>query len=488
MRRSTLYRVLMLVCLSTSVTASAQYTKRMSVETDGSEGASGKDSDLCAMTSDGRFVAFASEASLDDNRPNTTSYHQIYVRDRDLDGNGTFDETSSGAVKTVMVSIDSNDDPADGQCGHGLAGDTVKLHDFAGLSISDDGRFVCFISWANNLHDPFEDAGNGFAHVYVHDRDTDENGTYDETNGYETILIDRCESDVYYRSSFFAHMSYDGAYVALLCRSHVPRCGTTPQDLSIYVFDLVNGGDELVSPMSCPMEEGFYDLGTSGAMTTTMDEAGNHYVVYGTTIRYVDASCNMQSQEYVICIYQVESGAREWVHLDANEVIRVTNASLFEDPSKGTGGLIAFSSEATNLVASDGNNADDCFIYDRATETVTRISVDSSENEVGAGGHLPYVSRNGGYAAFLSSSPDLVPNDTNTHSDTFLRDLGAGTTERVSLRTRRYAGDRRVVVVSELERLVEPMFQRCLPHRLRILFNESATADLLSDISVQSRH
>ena len=45
----------------------------------------------------------------------------------------------------------------------------------------------------------------------------------------------------------------------------------------------------------------------------------------------------------------------------------------------------------------------------------------------------PSISITGRYVAFSSDADNLVPGDTNSHSDCFVRDLGSGTTERVSV-------------------------------------------------------
>ena len=55
-----------------------------------------------------------------------------------------------------------------------------------GISMSADGRYVAFTSFATNLV-----AGdvNGFADVFVHDRDADGNGVFDELSGTSTRIV-----------------------------------------------------------------------------------------------------------------------------------------------------------------------------------------------------------------------------------------------------------------------------------------------------------
>jgi Tol biopolymer transport system component len=97
------------------------------------------------------------------------------------------------------------------------------------------------------------------------------------------------------------------------------------------------------------------------------------------------------------------------------------------------GRFVAFGSSATNLVPADGNGSEDVFVADRQTGSVVRASLDSSGNEGNAGSFSPSISADGRFVAFHSFASNLVPLDTNGAADVFVRDLQAGTTERVSV-------------------------------------------------------
>ena len=78
--------------------------------------------------------------------------------------------------------------------------------------------------------------------------------------------------------------------------------------------------------------------------------------------------------------------------------------------------MIAFVSNAENLVPNDADNAPDAFVYNRGTGTVTLVSV--GLNGMAAGIQLanaapPVISPDGRYVAFTSTSGDLVPGFTN---------------------------------------------------------------------------
>src|SRR5262249_35179982 len=114
-------------------------TERVSVDSNGTEANGG--SFASAISGDGRFVAFESDATnlvADD----TNGSQDIFVHDRQT---GT----------TERVSVSSAADQA---------------NDFSYKpTISSDGRFVAFWSVATNL---VADDTNGFADIFVHDRQT----------------------------------------------------------------------------------------------------------------------------------------------------------------------------------------------------------------------------------------------------------------------------------------------------------------------------
>src|SRR5829696_3846444 len=85
------------------------------------------------------------------------------------------------------------------------------------------------------------------------------------------------------------------------------------------------------------------------------------------------------------------------------------------------GRQVAFGSAASNLVNGDGNGVQDIFVRDLSAGTTRRVSVSSS----GAGGNghslFPAISGNGDVVAFVSEATNLVAGDTNGSRDVFVR-------------------------------------------------------------------
>jgi len=100
----------------------------------------------------------------------------------------------------------------------------------------------------------------------------------------------------------------------------------------------------------------------------------------------------------------------------------------------GDGNLVVFQSDASNLVPDDNNNgAWDVFVHNMTTGTTELVSVSSREIQANANAQGPVISANGRYVAFSSEASDLAPDDTNSATDVFVRDLVNGTTRRVSV-------------------------------------------------------
>jgi Tol biopolymer transport system component len=105
-----------------------------------------------------------------------------------------------------------------------------------------------------------------------------------------------------------------------------------------------------------------------------------------------------------------------------------------QEPSvSATGRYVVFASAAPNLVPGDTNAANDVFRHDRVTGQTLRVSVGSGGAQGDEGSYRANISADGRFVAFVSDASNLVPGDTNAATDVFVRDLGAGSTSRVSV-------------------------------------------------------
>jgi len=98
------------------------------------------------------------------------------------------------------------------------------------------------------------------------------------------------------------------------------------------------------------------------------------------------------------------------------------------------GRYVLFMSDSPAFVAGDTNGTSDVFLTDRLSGMTTRVSVGAGGVQGnGYSGWNIALSANGRYAVFESGASNLVARDTNGQADIFLRDVQAGTTERVNL-------------------------------------------------------
>ena len=131
-----------------------------------------------SISADGRHVAFHSLA--DNLVPGDSNFSlDVFAHDRDTDADGVFDEP--GAIRTVRVNVTSSGAQA-------TLGDSRAFI----ASLSADGRFVGFTSLAANL--VAGDANLG-TDDFVHDRDTDEDGIFDEPGAIATTASERGDRD-----------------------------------------------------------------------------------------------------------------------------------------------------------------------------------------------------------------------------------------------------------------------------------------------------
>ena len=110
------------------------------------------------------------------------------------------------------------------------------------------------------------------------------------------------------------------------------------------------------------------------------------------------------------------------------------------------GQIVAFESNATNLVPGDTNGVIDAFVHDMGTGTTTRVSVTATGGQavpsplpVGVtpttplvGGAAPQISGDGSAVAFESEAP-LTSTDANGLMDVYTYTMGTGAIERISV-------------------------------------------------------
>ncbi len=132
----------------------------------------------------------------------------------------------------------------------------------------------------------------------------------------------------------------------------------------------------------------------------------------------------------------------------------------------GNGRVIAFQSDASNLVPGDTNRRRDIFTYDRLTNAIRRVSVGADGRQADGDSRNASIAFDGRYLAFESQAGNLVPGDDNGFTDIYIFDQVTGNVLRASVSSAGQgangasfspviSGDGRLVVfISEADNLV----------------------------------
>ena len=361
----------------------AQVTSRVSVASNGGQGDnnSGWPSRV-SISDDGRYVAFSSYAS--NLVPGDTGVPDVFVRDRVL---GT----------TVKLSF-----PVSGsQANH--VNDTP--------SISGDGRSVAFESFASNL--VLGDT-NGVMDIFFR---TPDSGPTDRVS----VATGGIQAN---GQSHDPTVSFDGRLVAFSSEASNLVASDTNGVADIFLRDRQLGTTVRISVDSGGAEAN----GMSGIPRISRD--GLYLVFSSDASNLVPGDTNGTTDAF---LRDLVSGTTERISIDSSGVEGNDDcvASGFSDDLR----FVAFYGLASNLVPGDTNGAADIFLRDRLLGTTGRVSVDALGNEANDDSLIGFVLDDGRYVGFLSNASNLVPGDTNGSWDVFLRDLSTGTVERLSVDT-----------------------------------------------------
>src|SRR5574341_287655 len=115
-----------------------------------------------------------------------------------------------------------------------------------------------------------------------------------------------------------------------------------------------------------------------------------------------------------------------------------SNVNSFPPALDAVGQLVAFGSLASNLVRGDFNQGADVFVYDRSSAQTVNLTVVPDINGDGRGGGgvpdlPPSITPDGGLVAFTSGADDLVATDDNEFNDVFVRARTGGPFELISV-------------------------------------------------------
>jgi Tol biopolymer transport system component len=278
-------------------------------------------------------------------------------------------------------------------------------------SISADGRFVAFSSFATNL---VGGDTNGWNDIFVHDR---------QSGATERLSVDSAGGQGNGLSEHPA-ISADGRYVAFDSGASNLVAGDTNAASDIFLHDRQLGTTERVSVDSAGGQ------GNGGSVYPVISADGRFVAFESAASNLVATDTNAT---FDIFVRDRRLGTTERVSLSSGGGQGNSGSGLASISVDGR--CVAFRSSSTNLVAGDTNGNDDIFVRDRLLGTTERVSVDTGGSQANGTSAELSISGDGRCVAFLSQASNLVAGDTNGTPDVFVHDRQTGTTERVSVAT-----------------------------------------------------
>ena len=124
--------------------------------------------------------------------------------------------------------------------------------------------------------------------------------------------------------------------------------------------------------------------------------------------------------------------ARVSVASDGTQANGYSGANFLSDDGR----YILFESNASNLVSNDANGDTDTFIYDRSNQTIELISIAPDGSQANGSSGSGFISGNGRYVTYASAASNLVSQDNNSQRDIFVYDRQDKTSELISVSTK----------------------------------------------------
>ncbi|TDE01490.1 S8 family serine peptidase [Jiangella asiatica] len=301
----------------------------------------------------------------------------------------------SEPASVELVSAGPDGEPADGTSSN--------------VSISADGRYVAFDSYAGNL---VPGDTNRRADVFVRDTSTGE---------VERVSLGAGGAEGN-SDSVAPAISADGRYVAFESLATTLADGDTPFTMDVFVHDRVTGTTERVS------------VGPGGATGPGWSSAASisgdgRYVTFSSYAAHlVEGDVNGTGDVFV---RDRSTGTTRLISLSATG--EQGNGASTDGVISADGQHVAFESAATNLAGEDTNERGDVFVRDLVAGTTELVSVAADGTQGEHSSAEVAISGDGRVVAFTSLASTLVPGDTNRDYDVFVRDRTAGSIELASL-------------------------------------------------------
>lgn len=299
------------------------------------------------------------------------------------------------AIESTVVSSDSDGNPGD------LGPAYIP-------SLSADGRFIVFDSYATNL---IPDDQNGYtSDIFLKDV---------QTGNLSLISSDSAGSQAD-THSLWPTISADGRYVAFSSAASNLVPGDDNGEWDIFLKDTFTGTTNLISSDASGL------VGNRYSTWPDISSDGRYVSFASNSTNFVPESTGWNN------IYVKDRITGNIVLASETAAGVKGNSSSSGSALSADGRYVVFESYASNLVDDDTNVWWDIFRKDLQTGEIIRVSTTSTGGQANSGSHQPRVSGDGRFIVFVSEATNLFANDTNGKPDIFLKDVQTGMTTRVS--------------------------------------------------------
>lgn len=230
-------------------------------------------------------------------------------------------------------------------------------------------------------------------------------------------------------------ISADGRYVVFYSEASNLALPDTSAGGDIFVRDLQTGTTKLVS-----INAGGTDSG-NGISSFGLISADGRYVAFTSRASNIVNRDTNTSTDVFLRDLQTSTTRLVSINAAGTDSGRNGGSELLDISPDGR--FITFTSHASDLTPHAVGNvaANNIYVRDAVNNTTALVTVNAAGTASGNGTSFGgSVSSDGRYVVFTSASNDLVPNDSGSGNDVFLRDLQAGTTTRLSTNSAGTAG------------------------------------------------
>jgi Tol biopolymer transport system component len=347
---------------------------------------------------------------------------------------------TAASVSGLLIALAAGAAPAQ-QCSVGLTTERVSVssddqqgNDRSVLpAVSADGCIVGFKSYATNL---VANDRNGKVDVFTRDR---------VAHTTQRIPLHPATGPEPNDNSFPPALSHDGSSLvfASLSTNLVLSDFNMSPDVFLYGSDRV-----MATPLTIVFDQNGQGIGGGGApdLPASVSAAGS-FIAYSSSAGDLVPNDHNEVSDVFVYVNSPDAPVTELISVATVGALAGQSANGLSAGGaiSADGCVVAFYSEATNLIAGDTNGVRDVYARNRCTGSTELVSVSSSGELANgpsqASGFLPSVSSDGQFVVFSSDASNLDPTDDNGQTDVFVRDRAAGTTRLLSKNASGQAGN-----------------------------------------------